>query len=447
MTQGGKRRPDDLSWPEALTEPVQALRAEPSLLVALSGGLDSIVLLHTVLHCLSGTQVRLRAVHINHQLQANAGDTEAFCRQLCQQLGVELVVERVAVSATDGPAAGLEAGARAARYEVFERLLASGGTLLMAHHQDDQAETVLFRLVRGSGFGGLAGIPARRRLGKGWLVRPFLAVPRCELKQWAETSGLAWVDDPSNQDQRFDRNFLRHAVMPLLKGRWPNLLVRIGRTSEGCREGAELAQTLAQLRFDQLSGDAGELSLDGFKSLSLAEQKNLLRWWIAQSGFAVPERGDWAQVVSELVNAGADREPELAGAGFAIRRFQSALYLVDERTPPRGGISTLVPEQPLRWGGYRITLVRCAGADTQIPRIQVGARQGGERLRAHPEGVSKPLKKWLQEKAVPPWERARLPLMSLDGELIGVGLIWLSPRFQGALPESGWRILVEREFD
>lgn len=447
MTRGGSHRPDTNSWPDALTVPVRALQAEPSLLVALSGGLDSTVLLHTVIHCFSGTSARIRAVHINHQLQSNAGETEAFCRRLCEQLRVELVVERVAVKVSDGPAAGLEAGARDARYQEFERLLADGETLLMAHHQDDHAETVLFRLVRGTGLAGLAGIPARRRLGNGWLIRPFLAVPRSQLRQWADARHMEWVDDPSNQDRRFDRNFLRHGVMPLLKQRWPNLLTRIWRTSEACREGAELAETLAQLRLGSLLGANGELDLDGFCVLSLTEQKNLLRWWITQSGFTVPARRDWAQAISEMVEAGGDREPEISGDGFSLRRFQSALYLVRDGLLPPSEAQTLVPDQSLSWPGYRITLQRCAGASTQIPRIQVTRRQGGERIRTHPGGQSKPLKKWLQEMAVPPWERARLPLLSLDGELIGVGLIWLSPSFQGTAPESGWQIVVEREFD
>lgn len=450
MTRGGEHRPGDLPWPDALTRPVQALQAEASLLVALSGGLDSTVLLHTVVHCLSGSSVRLRAVHINHQLQSNARETEDFCRQLCQRLGVELVVERVSVSASAGPAAGLETAARKARYDVFERLLAEGGTLLMAHHQDDQAETVLFRMVRGTGLAGLAGIPARRRLGGGWLVRPFLGVSREQLHDWGRELELVWQDDPSNDDQRFDRNFLRKSIVPLLKQRWPNLLTRIDRSSLACREGAELAQALAQLRLQSLSGSQGELSVEGVRALSLTEQKNLLRWWITQSGFTVPERRDWAVVLAELLEAGGDREPELAGDGFAVRRFQSALYLVDECNTPGTDTRVLAPDQPLQWGGYRIILVRAqpaAEAGTQIPRIQVVGRQGGERIRPHPGGPSKPLKKWLQEQAVPPWERARLPLLFLDGELIGAGRIWLSSRFQGAAPESGWRIVVEREFD
>lgn len=450
MTRGGEHRPRDLSWPDALTRPVQALQAEASLLVALSGGLDSTVLLHTVVHCLSGSSVRLRAVHINHQLQSNARETEDFCRQLCQQLGVDLVVERVSVAATTGPAAGLEAGARKARYDVFERLMVGGDTLLMAHHQDDQAETMLFRMIRGTGLAGLAGIPARRRLGRGWLVRPFLAVSREQLHGWARELGLAWQDDPSNDDERFDRNFLRKSIIPLLKERWPNLLVRMDRSSQACREGAELAQALAQLRLQSLSGPEGELSVDGVRALSLTEQKNLLRWWITQSGFSVPERRDWAQVLADLLEAGADREPELPGDGFAVRRFQAALYLVRDPKMPLGDTRLLEPDHPLLWGDYRIVLQKAqqkVGAGTQIPRIRVAGRQGGERIRPCPQGPSKPLKKWLQDKAVPPWERARLPLLSMDGELIGVGQIWLSPGFQGAAPESGWRIVVEREFD
>ncbi len=446
MTRGGNVRSADFSWPDVLTAPVLACQAETPVFVALSGGLDSIVLLHVVAHSLPPS-AQLTAVHVNHQLQANANETEALCRQQCQALGVDFLSRSVSVARANGSVGGLEEAARKARYQVFEQVLAGGGVLLMAHHRDDQAETVLFRLLRGSGVAGLAGMPASRPLGQGRLVRPFLQVDRAQLRAWGEAAGLHWSDDPSNADQRFDRNFLRHAILPALKRRWPSLLARLDASAAACREAAELSESLARLHFAAVGTEAGTLRLDALAALSRSEQKNLLRWWIAQAGYPVPELKDWSAVLADLVGAGRDREPELRGDGFAVRRFRGQLYLVADRAEMPTAVDCLTPGEPVRWEALRITLHQIDARCKQIPKIRVGLRQGGERFRPMAGGPSRSLKTWLQEQAIPPWQRARLPLFFERDELVGIGCLWLSPRFCGDLPESGWRIVVERDCD
>ena len=208
------------TWPEALCAPVRELPDHARLLVALSGGLDSTLLLHLAVHC-HGHSGAVRAVHINHQLQPNASETESFCRDLCGRLGVPLVVETVTVGSGGNSDGGIEEAARKARYSALEAMVQRRDLVLMAHHGDDQAETVLFRMLRGSGVAGLAGMPFSRALGPATLVRPLLGFERAELERWARSAGLSWVDDPSNIDQRFDRNFLRHTVLPALRERWP----------------------------------------------------------------------------------------------------------------------------------------------------------------------------------------------------------------------------------
>ncbi|MDX1757662.1 MAG: tRNA lysidine(34) synthetase TilS [Marinobacter sp.] len=446
MSPGGNSRPPDTAWPEALTEPVRAFRGESRIFLAFSGGLDSTILLQVAASCLPPS-AHLTAVHVNHQLQPNSMETEASCRRQCEALGVDFLCRRVVVDQPEQGVGGLEEAARQARYQVFEQVLADGGVLLMAHHRDDQAETVLFRFLRGSGVAGLAGMPARRRLGRGWLARPFLHVERAQLQAWAEAAGLRWTEDPSNTDQRFDRNFLRHGIVPRLKARWPSLLARLDATATACREAAELSQSLAQLRFAQVGSDQGTLVLAELSRLSLTEQKNLLRWWIARAGYRLPELKDWGLVLAELIQAAPDREPELRGDGFTVRRFRGHLYLVADQAEMPMSIDQLTAGQSVRWDRLRISLNQVDAGCTQIPRIQVCARGGGERFRPVPGGPSRSLKNWLQEQAVPPWQRARLPLFYERSELVGIGGLWLSPRFSGAAPESGWRIVVERDCD
>jgi len=450
MTPGAKPDAGD-AWPDTLCAPVRSLPDHSRLWVALSGGLDSVLLLHAAAQCYRG-RTPIRAIHVNHQLQANAKETEAFCQRVCEQLGLPLTVRRVSVD--HGKAAdqvsGIEEAARKARYQVFESELEAGDLLLMAHHADDQAETVLFRLLRGSGVAGLAGMPVSRALGAGQLYRPWLSLERAELAEVARQAGLSWVEDPSNVDQGFDRNYLRHAVLPGLKARWPDLTKRLRHSAGACADSAVLNARLAEYHLAEVADAGQRLSVPRLQGLAPVEQVNLVRWWIRDQGFEAPALADWSQVLEELCGAGPDREPELRGQGFSLRRFQSRLYLVPEGPSPREG-SVLVSAQSVHWGNWRIELEPGANPEQGAPPIRVSTRQGGERLRPHPEGPSKTLKNWLQEQAVPPWERARLPLVFAGSgeleELIAVGDLWCSEHYSGSAPAAGWRLIVRRECD
>lgn len=441
------------AWPEVLCAPVRSLSRFSRLWVALSGGLDSTLLLHLVVQC-HGMSGSVRVVHVNHQLQPNASETESFCRKLCARLGVPLTVRSVEVlcGRGSGSSGGLEQAARKARYRVFEALLEPGDLLLMAHHGDDQAETVLFRMIRGTGVAGLAGMPAERTLGAGRLARPLLQFGRSDLERWAREAGLSWVDDPSNADEKFDRNFLRHGILPRLRERWPGLNQRLAHTAGTCAESDFLNQRLAALQWRALGGEGRRLPVTGISVLSLAEQKNLIRWWVREQGFPAPESGDWAQVLDDLLSAADDREPEFRGPGYSLRRFQGGLFLVPQAPPLPAETVSLQPGGMVRWAEWTIRLMPVSvSPDEAPPPIRINTRQGGERVRMHPEGPSRALKKWLQEQAVPPWERARLPLVFAGpegaGELIAIGDLWCSEQYSGSAHAAGWRLIVEREFD
>ena len=450
------------AWPSPLRDLARQLPHHDRLCIAFSGGLDSSLLLH-LFAAITPASIALSALHINHQLQPNAADVETFCRDTCARLSVPLRVVAVTVPVKKKGAGGLEQAARAARYDVFEQQLRVGELLLLAHHGDDQLETVLFRLFRGSGVAGLAGMPFTRALGAGALARPLLEFSRGQLEAWANSAGLPWIEDPSNSDQRFDRNYLRNSVIPLLKTRWPSFIRRVEASARGCADSHALNQKLAQLQWHACDGvyqhsQPYSLDLRAFAELSPLEQGNLLRWWCQSCGLPAPVSADWQRTLAGLMEAAADREPELLGQGYSVRRFQHRLYLVASQNPLPAGSQSVLPQHTLRWGEWTLALAWQSNDPNQgngqkigPPPIRVSTRQGGERIRLYPEGPAKVVKKWLQEQAVPPWERARLPLVfagcGAAEELIAVGSLWCSEKYSGSAPSSGWRLIVGRDCD
>ncbi|MDI9246824.1 tRNA lysidine(34) synthetase TilS [Marinobacter sp. CHS3-4] len=451
MTPAGNPGPE-YRWPVELLASVRHLPPHSTLFVALSGGLDSVLLLHAVVRQYPQRE-RLAAIHINHQLQDNAAETDAFCERLCGSLGVRFLGIKVDVPANQPEAetgtGGLEEAARDARYQAFDDCLGKNDLLLLAHHQDDQLETLLFRMFRGSGVAGLAGMPMSRPLGQGSLYRPLLRFSRSQLEAWASELKLDWMEDPSNQDSRFDRNFLRNRIIPALKERWPSLNQRLLATSSACKESAELNDRLAQLQFRECRTEEGDLNLDALSSLSIVEQKNIIRWWVSQHRLPAPNPADWPQLLAEFQSSGPDRQPEFRGQGYTLRRHQNHLCLI---TGPlvAGRDEALLPVNgKIVWGSWRLALSPVSGNYDAPPKLKVACRGGGERVRTNSDGPSKSLKNWLQEQKVPAWDRNALPLIfDLDSpgpELVAVGDLWVSQKYCGEAPASGWRLIVERD--
>src|SRR5690606_28883672 len=253
------------------------------------------------------------------------------CRRVCQQLQVPCVSERVQVQPRPGE--GLEAAARRARYAVFEQVVSEGEAVLTAHHLDDQAETLLRRLFRGSGVDGLAAMPPYRRLGRGLLLRPLLDFSRDELTAYATVHGLQWVDDPTNEEIDADRNFVRNGVLPLIRQRWPSIAQVLARNAAQLRDTAQLIDSIAAQDWEQVAAQ-GRPNLESLAQLPPSRQRNLIRRWIRRAGLLPPPQARLEQGLAALLTAREDRAPVLEWGGGVIRRYRGELYLTGPLPPP-----------------------------------------------------------------------------------------------------------------
>ena len=298
--------------------------------VALSGGVDSVVLLdllHTWLQQHEGPV--LTAVHVHHGLQVQADSWVEHCQQHCDRYDIPLQVHHVAI--TDAASLGIEAAARSARLGVFESILGANEVLFQAHHLNDQAETLLLRLLRGAGPQGLSGIPAERSLGRGRICRPLLNYPKQTLEAWALAKGLRWITDPSNSDTRFDRNYLRQQVMPLLAARWPGYLQTFARAAALQSDSAKFLAQTALPQCTSIFGDPGmRLLTETGEAASAVQLNQALHAWLTRSGVPVPSRARLQEFSRQLRSAAPDRQPELRVGDTVLRRWRGAVY----RLPP-----------------------------------------------------------------------------------------------------------------
>ncbi|MBM4196149.1 MAG: tRNA lysidine(34) synthetase TilS [Gammaproteobacteria bacterium] len=411
--------------------------------VAYSGGVDSTVLLD-VLYRL---RIRpLRAIHVHHGLQPAADEWVGHCRRFCARRRIEFVLLRVTVPSRSS--SGLEAAARESRYRVLAGVLRAGETLLTAHHGDDQAETLLLNLFRGSGVSGLAGARADGAFGAGRLCRPLLGLTRASIESYARARRLRWIEDPMNADEALSRSFVRRSVLPLIESRWPGVQATIARNS---RLAAESAVLLDQLG----AADAARawrrqrLSLAAFLRLDGARQRNLLRFLCRRELGSAPGAARLEEGLNQLLTARRDRQPLLAWPGGEIRRYRDCLYLL--RPLPdagarsgwlldaaRGASIDLGPVGSLRLALSRRGGLRVAALPASLT---VRYRGGGEGLRPVGRGRRRELRKLLQEAGVLPWMRDRIPLLYAGDSLAAVGDLWIAAEFAADKGKPGLRVI------
>lgn len=416
--------------------------------VGLSGGLDSSVLLRLLVELRERqTMPPLGAIHVNHQLHPDSARWEEHCAALCADLQVEFECRRVDVTDTgEGP----EASARAARYAVFEALLAPGELLLLAHHLDDQVETFFLRLMRGAGARGLAGMPESRSLGAGALARPLLSVARSELEAYARGCGLDWIEDSSNRDLALDRNFLRHRLLPLFEERWSGYRQSVLRSVNAL---AEAERALGELDGDRIERSLGEdfgeplLQLAVLAPESAGELARLLRRWLDAEGAESLPQARLLEFSRQLMQAQEDSLPQLEGNGYCLRYYRGGIFLGAERFPAPPEELRLEPGAVVELPGLGRLEAVAATEGLRLPDDggwTLRFRQGGERCRPLGRGRSQSLKKLLQEYRVPPWLREQLPLLYDGAELAGVGNLWVCHGHQAAAPEPAFRLLWTR---
>ena len=420
------------------------INGAPQILVGFSGGLDSTLLLKLL--CERIDPALICGVHINHGLSPNADRWQAAAADFCSRLGVDFYAQTVQVKSAG---LGVEAAARQQRYKVFEELLKPGGLLFLAHHGDDQAETVLYRLLRGSGPKGLSAMSSCRSIGSGMLIRPLLMCNKSQLKDWAIQLGLHWVEDESNQDNSFDRNYLRHKVLPEVAHRWPDYSQSLQRAAQLCGESEQLAEDMAKedmSRLDLRQERAGwSINISDLSQLSPLRQRNVLRHWSGLNDLPMPGSKIIDQIVGTVVAARADGTPQVIWQCMQWTRFQGRLYLLILHA------ETLAEQQPTTWdmqSSLKLadnSLLRCHettghGLKADIGPVEIRYRQGGERCRPMGRAHSNSLKKLFQENALPPWWRDRVPLLYVGNTLVAVGDLWICEGWAAGDGELGYEI-------
>lgn len=412
--------------------------------VAFSGGADSAALLHAFCQLRERlAPVPISAVHVHHGLHAQADSWERGCRRLCADLGVELHV--VKVDARAEPGESPEAAARRARYAALTSLLGAGEAMCTAHHQRDQAETLLLQLMRGAGPAGLAGMPALSALGRGWLARPLLAVRPGALRDYLVRHAVPWTEDPGNRDPRYDRNYVRHEILPRLEHRWPGAQRTLARAASHQADSAHVSRALADVDLAAARGPLpGTLSAAALAALPPARARNLLRGWLAERELPVAGAAHLQGILDELLTARGDAAPLVSWPGAEVRRYRQALYAA--RPIPAHDASRVFAWTPggslaldhgelraIAAEGRGLSVERCADA-----RLEVRFRQGGEHFQpsGHPYGMA--LKKLLQQSGVPPWLRDRIPLIYVDGELAAVSGLWVASGYSVSDGRRGW---------
>jgi tRNA(Ile)-lysidine synthase len=400
--------------------------------IAFSGGLDSSVLAHALAglrHRDDYAGVPILAIHIDHGLQAQSSAWREACRRAAADIEIEFRSMAVNVQMESGK--GPEASARDARYSALHTQLRNGDWLLSAHHREDQAETLLLNLIRGSGPAGVAGIGSLRRFGPGWLVRPLLDVDRADIQQYAREQNLEWIDDPSNTDRRFDRNFLRHEVLPGLKTRWSDIAARLQRSAGHAGEASQLLVELAEIDMRMLGGGTARLPIDALSELSAARQRNVIRYAIRDVGLSTPTAVQLARIIKEVIPARVDAQPLVTWPGASIRRYRNGLYLLPQNLADKVECCELAgSELELGTGLGVLRFEPDAGVGLSKAFLDAGLtikpRVGGERFFPYGQSHTRELKKLLQDEGIVPWMRDRLPLVYSGDRLLAIGDLWMA---------------------
>ncbi|MFO7580010.1 MAG: tRNA lysidine(34) synthetase TilS [Nitrosomonas halophila] len=434
--------------PNSITDYVQRnlrtqVQAGDHLVIALSGGVDSVVLLDLLAKISPPMGLKLSAAHVAHGISSHTGQWSAFCQTLCDRLGIPLTIHRLQIQKR--PQESLEAVARQARYRVFEQIQAD--YIALAQHQDDQVETLLLQLLRGAGVKGLSAMPRIRPLKPGAstrLLRPLLDISRTAILHYARQQNLEWITDESNSNIRFDRNFLRHRILPLLEQRYPAYRKTITRASQHLGEAFHLLDELAQVDAQTVIR-ADKIQLAGLRGLSPARAKNLLRYLLAKRMVSLPSTAKLEEILRQLYGAQPDTQLRFMVDTLEIRCYRRQVEFLCTQ-------SASSPITPVTWRGEQwlhlsvphnkleFTYQNATGIDPgklAQQTVTIRSRTGGERFQPDCRRPCRSLKKILQEAALPPWKRDMLPLLFCGEQLVWVAGIGVDCSFQAQPDQTG----------
>lgn len=442
-----------------MLEGILKLPQDKTLLIAYSGGLDSHVLLHACAQLFDQKYFHhLKVVHIHHGLSPLADQWAEHCAEQACQLNLNCDVIRVNAQPKSGESP--EATARLARYQALYEQLDNNSVLVTAHHKNDQVETLLLNLLRGSGIRGLAAMPFLKDVH----YRPLLDKTRLDLEIYAKKHQLRWVEDSSNTNTDFDRNYLRHTILPLLLQRWPGALDTISRTTRHCQESEIVINELAEYDFFKVSIDHTALShapvkhcitlsLEQLKQLSFSRQKNLIRYALIQNNYPLPSDSQLVLLINTMLHARIDANPSFKWADIEVRRFKDHIYIFKNRL-------SKIAEKCLKWNDWHKPLIinnlaQCHAEFTEDigiaekwlnkGEITIRFRMGGERCKPYGRLHSQRLKKLLQEYNIPSWQRDLLPLLYIDNKLAAVIGVFYCEWVVGSLDEKKVAIFLKKD--
>ena len=403
---------------DIIAQYLKSIDSPKNILVAYSGGLDSHVLLHLFSQL---SNYHVRAMHIHHGLLDEADAWVKHCERICCDLNIDLQIEYLGLKVGQGES--LEEVARTARYKALKSSLYTHELLVTAHHQNDQTETLLLQLFRGAGVNGLAAMPTYSRANTH--ARPLLAESRQALETYAKEHCLNYINDPSNLDTSFDRNYLRNQVLPLLRKRWKGLDKAINRSATIQGETKQLLDEIAEQDLKKVSTKGNRIDLSELAQFSPNRQKLLLRFWIVKSGFLVPSETKLKHIFNDVIEAGDDAQPVVEWSGAEIRRFKYKLSIMSplsKHDMSQEFIWNIA--RPLQIESLSMALEFSAlgfNADDFLDdKVVVRFRQGGDRIFISKRGINISLKNLMQELDVPPWIRPRLPLIVINDEIVKI---------------------------
>ena len=415
--------------------PIESVR----FVIAYSGGLDS----HVLLHLMQACQFKLLAVYIDHGLQDISKSWSTHCASVCHELDIPF--QSISVNAQPDKGDSPEASARGARYQALAEVMQAGDILLTAQHLQDQAETFILQLIRTAGPAGLSAMPEAKSFAAGYHIRPLLATERNELENYAKQHELIWIEDPSNTDQRYDRNFLRHSVVPVLQQRWPSINQTLSNVSLLQAEASELMSDLAVIDASGMI-DADTLNISRLQQLSLARQKNSIRYWLQQLNLDVPTAKRLHEILGPMLTASDDRSPHVSWSQTEVRRFQGKLYAMKK-------LNSFDTHQQITWNGLKPEPIKGLGVKVVLEKVEAGLsndvlneplsirfRHGGEKIKPAGRVHTMELKKLMQEAKIAPWLRPRVPLLYLDDKLIAVADYWVADEYKNTEKEQGWQL-------